>query len=62
MIEVFWVQQIFSTSVAKFKSFVEAPSEVAPPTTSEPGQEEDVLPPVIDPVLLSLVHQSMTQH
>ena len=43
------------------KKIAEAPAEVAPQTTSEPEQEEDVTPPVIDPVLLSLVHQSIVQ-
>jgi len=33
----------------------------APPTTSKPKQEEDFVPPVIDPAWLSLVHQSVTQ-
>jgi len=35
--------------------------EVAPPTIIEPKQEEDVVPSVIDPMLLSLVHQSIIQ-
>jgi len=35
--------------------------KVASPTTSKPEQEEDIAPSVIDPVLLSLVHQSIIQ-
>ena len=57
MTEVFRIQQTFFIFVAKSKNFVEAPAEDAPQTKLEPDQEEDIAPPVIDPVLLSLVHQ-----
>ena len=52
---------MFPISVAKFKNFVEVPVKVAPPAILEPEQEEKATPPVIDPVLLSLVHQSVVQ-
>ena len=51
---------MFSIFVAKSKNFA-APAEVSPLATSEPEQEEEVAPPVIDLVLLSLVHQRVVQ-
>ena len=51
---------MFSIFVAKFKYFA-APAEVSPLATSEPEQEEEVTPLVIDPMLLSLIHQSVVQ-
>ena len=52
---------MFYISIAQSKSFEEAPAKVAPPVTSKPKQEEEVAPPVIDLVLLSLVDQSVVQ-
>jgi len=49
----------FFTSVAKSKNFARAHVEVASPVTLEPEQEEEMALPVIDPVLLSGVHQSV---
>ena len=43
------------------KNFAEAPAKVAPPVMSEPEQEEESTPLVIDPVLLGLVHQRVIQ-
>ena len=35
--------------------------ELTPPMISEPEKEKEIVPSVIDPMLLSLVHQSIIQ-
>jgi len=43
------------------KNFAEVLVEVAPPVMSEPEQEEEATPPVIDPVMLGVIHQRVIQ-
>ena len=43
------------------KIFAEVLVEVAPPVMSEPEQEEEATPPVIDPVMLGVIHQRVIQ-
>ena len=61
MIEVFEFIKHFLYPLLTPKTFAEAPAELAPPTISEPEQEEDVVLLATVLVLLSLVHQSVIQ-
>jgi len=53
---------LFLYLLLNLKIFAEVPMEVAPTMTPEPEQVEEAIPPVIDPVLLGLVHQRAIQH
>ena len=55
------MQQMFSRYVVNSKNFAEAPTETTPPMVLEPEQGDVMVLPAIDPVLLSLVHHSVTQ-
>ena len=61
MTRVFWIQQTFFRYAVNSKNFVEALAETISPMVSEPKQGEVVVPLAIDPILLSLVHYSVTQ-
>ena len=52
---------IFYICLLSSKSFVEAPAEITPSMILGPELEENLAPLVIGPVMLSLVHQTMTQ-
>ena len=52
---------IFQYLLLNPKNFVEAPAEVGPIVMSEPEQEEEVTPPVIDLMMLGLIHQKVIQ-
>ena len=48
---------IFLYMLLNPKIFVEVPAEVAPPPMLESKQKEEATPPVIDSMLLGLIHQ-----
>jgi len=52
---------IFSISVANSKKFCRCSREIVSLMMSKPKQEENIISPVIDPLLLSLAHQSVIQ-
>ena len=51
---------IFRYLLLNPKNFVEAPAKVGPIVMSEPEQEEEVTPPVID-LMMGLIHQKVIQ-